>query len=329
MSEKKTQYECEIIQDLLPLYQDDVCSPNSKKMVEEHLIECEDCRNVADKLKNVVYEDKLSKEKTSILDTFAKKERRRSTVVGMVTAGVLMIPIIVCLICNIAIGNQLDWFFIVLSSLLVVASVTVVPLVIRDNVIIWTLGSFVASLVILLGVVCIYTHGNWFALAAVPMISGLSLLFMPYIIRKITLPEALKNQKALITMIWDTICIFAIIFTCGLYANDSSYWGIALPITSFCMILPWLIFICVRYLKVNSFTKTGIILLLIGIFSTFVNDMIEMILGEFKKLNLLEADFSHWNAQTNNGNVAWIVLVTTSILGILFIIKGITRKSRV
>ncbi len=327
MSEKILQYDCKMIQDLLPLYQDDVCSDSSKRVVEEHLNECEECKEVAEKLKNVVYDEELSKERKSILDTFARKEKRRSTVVGMITAGILMIPVIVCLICNLAIGYKLDWFFVVLASLLVVASVTVVPLLVYDNVIMWTFGSFVLSLTILLGVICIYTHGNWFALAVVPIITGLSFLFMPYIIKKVPLPKALNNQKALITMIWDTLCVFAIIITCGFYVTNSNYWEIALPITGFSMILPWLIFICIRYFKINSYTKSGIILLIIGAFSAFVNDVVDVVLGQYKKLNLLEADFMHWNEKTNNGNVAWIILATTVVAGVIFIILGISRKS--
>lgn len=35
---------CEIVQDLLPLYEDNVCSPGSRAAVEEHLQECESCR---------------------------------------------------------------------------------------------------------------------------------------------------------------------------------------------------------------------------------------------------------------------------------------------
>lgn len=35
---------CEIIEDLLPLYADDVCSDQSKQVVTEHLRECEKCR---------------------------------------------------------------------------------------------------------------------------------------------------------------------------------------------------------------------------------------------------------------------------------------------
>lgn len=35
---------CEIIEDLLPLYHDGVCSNESKVMVEEHLSECDSCK---------------------------------------------------------------------------------------------------------------------------------------------------------------------------------------------------------------------------------------------------------------------------------------------
>lgn len=36
--------KCEIIRDLIPLYLDDVCSEESKKLVEDHLSECKECR---------------------------------------------------------------------------------------------------------------------------------------------------------------------------------------------------------------------------------------------------------------------------------------------
>ncbi len=35
---------CEIIKDLLPLYKDELCSDESKKMIDEHLLECEKCK---------------------------------------------------------------------------------------------------------------------------------------------------------------------------------------------------------------------------------------------------------------------------------------------
>ena len=39
------KYPCNIIQDLLPLYHDNVCSEESRRAVQEHLSECEACRD--------------------------------------------------------------------------------------------------------------------------------------------------------------------------------------------------------------------------------------------------------------------------------------------
>lgn len=45
------KYECDLIKDILPLYADDVCSEASRRAVEEHLSECEHCRDVFDRLR--------------------------------------------------------------------------------------------------------------------------------------------------------------------------------------------------------------------------------------------------------------------------------------
>lgn len=37
------KYPCNLIQDLLPLYYDGVCSEESKKIIEDHLLECSSC----------------------------------------------------------------------------------------------------------------------------------------------------------------------------------------------------------------------------------------------------------------------------------------------
>ena len=44
---------CEIIRDLLPLYQDDICSEKSRNAIEEHIKECESCRTYLKKMEGV------------------------------------------------------------------------------------------------------------------------------------------------------------------------------------------------------------------------------------------------------------------------------------
>ncbi|MCV4235170.1 zf-HC2 domain-containing protein [Virgibacillus sp. LDC1] len=41
-----SRVSCDIIQDLLPLYYDDVCSADTRVLVEGHLADCPDCREV-------------------------------------------------------------------------------------------------------------------------------------------------------------------------------------------------------------------------------------------------------------------------------------------
>ena len=48
---------CNIIEDLLPLYVDDMVSEDSRKLVEEHLKECPACRKMQEEM---VKENRLS-----------------------------------------------------------------------------------------------------------------------------------------------------------------------------------------------------------------------------------------------------------------------------
>ena len=50
--DKKT--ECEIVQDLLFGYADEVLNTQSKKLVEKHLLECEECRSKFNEIKKDV-----------------------------------------------------------------------------------------------------------------------------------------------------------------------------------------------------------------------------------------------------------------------------------
>ena len=38
--------ECAIVQDMLVLYEDDCLQEESRKMVEDHIAECQECRRV-------------------------------------------------------------------------------------------------------------------------------------------------------------------------------------------------------------------------------------------------------------------------------------------
>ena len=45
-----SKISCNVIQDIMPLYVDEIVSEDTKKLVEEHLKECEDCRKEMEKM---------------------------------------------------------------------------------------------------------------------------------------------------------------------------------------------------------------------------------------------------------------------------------------
>lgn len=63
-------YPCEVIQDLLPLYLDGVCSAQSRTAVEQHLRECPACQSFLDAMR------KADTVETAGFD--AEKERQRA-----------------------------------------------------------------------------------------------------------------------------------------------------------------------------------------------------------------------------------------------------------
>lgn len=322
------KFDCELIQDLLPLYIDNVCSIKSKEIIEEHISECSKCKELLGELGNQAVIQELSNERNRVIEKHLKKEKKRTTMIGLIAAALLMIPLIVCLICNLAVGHALNWFFIVLASLMVFASITVVPLLVNDRKILWTICSFTISLVALLGTICIYTGGKWFYIAVVPSVAGLVICLMPLFIQYIPLPAGVCNHKALITMIVESLAVFSVIMAAGFYSKYPGYWEVAIPVTSYCLSIPWAIVLILRYLPISKMFRASIASLVSSLLLAFVKDVVNWSIGEFNGISLASVDFANWNSDTIDGNVGWCIFTTGVMLTILFAISGCKKLSK-
>ena len=74
------EINCNIIRDILPLYVDDVVSDDTKKMVEEHLKNCEECSKEVELMKNEVYIP--AEKEASIIKNFKKKWRNKKLIIS-------------------------------------------------------------------------------------------------------------------------------------------------------------------------------------------------------------------------------------------------------
>ena len=92
-----------IFRDLLPLYVDEVCSLESRKMIEEHLKECAECKAYMESMSDDATSEKIDpineSRKASSLKNVKKKIQRKQILTAVIT-----VLIIICLSFAVIVG---------------------------------------------------------------------------------------------------------------------------------------------------------------------------------------------------------------------------------
>ena len=318
--------DCAVVRDLLPLYVDGACSEPSRELVEDHLRTCADCAALRKTLQSSLPEETLNAEMTGVMRRQEKRFRRRSALAGAIIGGILLVPVLICLIVILASGHGFDWFFIVLASLLLAASVTVVPLAVPENRLCWTLGSFLVALLLLLGICCGESGGSWFFVAASASTFGLALLFLPVAVYAEPLRSALGKRKGLTVMLADTALYALMMLSIGFYVRSPYYAPKAFWISLPFVLLAWAIFVIVRYTRCGGLVKAGFCTVLCALFLFFAELLVNGVLGY--PVPLPEFHPLIWNAATLDGNILWAILLTGLLVGLIFVIADFLRHRR-
>ena len=318
----KMKYSCDMIKDLLSLYCDNVCSEDSRAVVEEHLNECEPCRAELQKLRDNTYTDGLKDEQSRIITAY-KKETRKKALYVLLT--IFAIPIMVCFTVNIAVGHTLDWFFIVLTSLTVLGSFVLVPLIAEKRKFLWIVTSFTASLLLLLFTCNIYSGGGgWFIIAAIAVLFGLSVVFLPFAVRQIPLKGFWSRHKGLLVMLTDTVLLCLLI---AVSVGDN--YLMAYSITGYCLILPWVMFLVIRYLKINGLIKAGICSIVTGAFLSSADCVTDFLINGkvMYTKGFWEADLTVWDNDLS-ANIMLIILLSGVSVGVVLIALGMIFRNK-
>ena len=316
--------KCEIVRDLLPLYADAVCSPGSRELVEKHLADCGDCRNYLERLKDEEAGMALEQEQKSVVARQQKKFKRKSFTVGLVFAGIFAIPVLVCLIVNLAVGAGLSWFFIVLTALMLAASLIVVPLMVPRRRFLYALGASTGSLLLLLLSCALYGGGNWFFVAASACVFGICVLFLPLAVYQEPLCEMLGKHKGLAVMAADTLLFALMMFCIGRFNGLPGFWSSAMLLSGYPLLFAWVLFAVIRYLPVRKSIRGGICCILSGGFLFTIENVENYLLG-YDTVRTSFCPFV-WNAHTVEGNVMWSVLLFGTVLGLVLIVCGCIGK---
>ena len=100
---------CDVIMDLLPLYHDGVCAENSKKIVEEHIAECESCKGVLDRLRNNTLDNRIKTESENVVGHHKKAVKRKAVFWG-ISIGVAVLTLVLLLD---ALYSGDEWFSVI------------------------------------------------------------------------------------------------------------------------------------------------------------------------------------------------------------------------
>ena len=321
------KYNCEMIADLLPLYIDNVCSPSSREAIEEHLKDCAACRRLCEDMKGseAVIDQNITKERDEVLVKQARFFKRRSAIAGSIIGAVFALPILICLIVNLATGAGLTWFFIVLAAMFIPASLIVVPLMAYEDKFFWTIISFTASLLLLLGVCCIYTGGSWFLTAASSVLFGLSVPFMPFVVTAKPVAKRIGNNKGLLLVAEYTLTYLFMMVCIGLAYGGDNFFRIAAAYSISPMIFMWGLFLLIRLPKWNGLLKTASCILFASVVFFFSDTLTLLIYNN--STYFPSPAFSFATPEKANGTLCWSVLIAGAALSLIFAIAGSFRSN--
>lgn len=93
------KYKCEVVRDLLPLYIDGVSSKESNKIMEEHLKECNECKEYYNDLKNGDFIEDLKMEQSEKQNPKkTMKSIKHKIVRGKIWFGIVSITVVLAII---------------------------------------------------------------------------------------------------------------------------------------------------------------------------------------------------------------------------------------
>lgn len=242
------------------------------------------------------------------------------------------ITVITCFICNLAIEKTLNWFWIVLTALLLSASFTNIPQYIKKYRLILVPLIEYFFLCLLLLVCNIYTKGNWFWIAIISVLLTLVIVFLPMIIYKYNFPNFFKKFNAFVSIFADFVLLLLLLLIINININGSWFFNFALPLCIVILAILYLI-TSVKYIKINKYLKVGIMLLM----SEVMYILFLMFLNEFIKLrfpnsnpsmnNILNSNLANWSTpQLIGDNVVFIIVLLISVVSIIFLITGFIKN---
>lgn len=268
MTDKKLP--CDVVQDLLPLYVDGVCSADSRQLVDAHLAECDDCRRVLANLQESETEVAFHADAKAVIRAHNKHQSKTALALGVLIS--VFLTGVMGVMLYVTLKGWSDWqtTITVGASLLFLAGLTAVPLLASSKRL--TKAIVFSTLALVLVILCEEAFfGEESGLETLQIITAtifaISLFAFPVVVRQAHLPEPLCHHKLVITMLWDSI--WFVLMMLFLAIDVPQEMGFVMVATLSLVAVAWLIALAARYLRVHWLAKCGIAVVLLALWTAF------------------------------------------------------------
>lgn len=147
-----------------------------------------------------------------------------------------------------------------------------------------------------------------------------------------TLPALLKKHRVLAAFGSATVLTYLLLFVCSLYTGGDWFFSFALPIASISMAIPWSVMALLKYARLCWQLKTGLIVLIMGLFTAFVNPIIDALLGNELTSYLWYLDLTVWKGPNLANKIVFYVLtlagLAATVIGCVAEVRGRLSKNR-
>lgn len=194
-----------------------------------------------------------------------------------------------------------------------------------------------ALLLLLLAVCCWYGEGGWFPVAAVSVVFGLTLVCMPLLMGQLPLPEKFCRHKTLLYFAGETALLFLLEAVVCLSEGGHWFFLPGLPLTLYCLLLPWGVMLLIRYAPIGGWFKASLCCGLTAFYHAAFLAVIDriLLLGSGGALGRplygigFQFNFRDWeSAYTVSENINAIVCFTTAALAVIYAAVGLWRRKK-
>ena len=324
------EMKCEIVQDILPLYVDGVCSPSSREMVKNHIAECELCKAELDRLKDMEFMMIVENERNNVLQHHAKREKTAAWKAGVIISVLLFIPIMIAVILATAGYLDIGTVLVLTSAMILTAAFIVIPLLSKEKKFAKVILVSTGAIILIELFMSIFFKGGSFVQVAVSTVFGISVVFFPFVVKSVDLPEFMTNRKGLIVMCWDTVWLYLTVLAITLVERDYKGCRTGMVVSTFFVMFGWIIYFIIKKNTLNKWMKASLISVILGFLVAFGNDIINLALTGKKHLQMMDINLGDWvTASSVSANINFVVFIGMMITSVILWVVGRKRMKKI